>query len=234
MQNENTTQPENKPESRNDIETLEAEVREAVANGVHIQETVHRLTLKAMNAQHIDIESLRRIITAVMQGIHDGSQQRLQQVANQTKAAKSQITEAVGGLDSALARFAEASKLAIEEAADQAKKFSDTELKRTRSDLESLESLFLETLHHTATTAQGVIADILLDLSHHAKNTGTTVGSQLKETLATFTQQIASVGHAQLETGISLAQKTADLVNKIAEGVLSGIKDQSKTGTPPH
>ncbi|MBL8499707.1 MAG: hypothetical protein JNL77_03825, partial [Nitrosomonas sp.] len=170
--------------------------------------------------------------TAVMQGIHDGAAQQLQQATNQTQAAKSQITDAVAGLDSALARFAEASKLAIEEAAGQAKRFSDTELARTRSELESLESLFVETLHHTATAAQGLIADVLLDLSHHAKNTGTHVGSQLKETLATFAQQIASVGNAQVETGASLAQKTADLVSKAANGVLSGIKDQTKTGKP--
>ncbi len=223
MHNENTN-----PSDNNDIKTLEAEIREAVSEGSHVQETVHRLTLKAMNAQRIDLESLQRIIAAVMQGVHDGSEQRLRQVTNQTQAAKSQITEAVAGLDSALARFAEASKLAVEEAAGQAKRFSDTELKRTRSELESLESLFVDTLHHTATTAQGLIADILLDLSHHAKNTGTSVGSQLKETLATFAQQIASVGHSQLETGASLAQTTANVVNKITDGVLTGIKDQTK------
>lgn len=225
MHNENTGKPNN-----NDMDALEAEVREAVANGSHIQDTVHRLTLKAMNAQHIDLESLQRIITAVMQGAHDGASQQLLQATNQAHAAKSQITEAVAGLDSALARFVEASKLAIEEAAGQAKKFSDTELARTRSDLESLESLFLETLHHTATAAQGLIADVLLDISHHAKNTGTNVGSQLKETLATLAQQVASVGHSQMEVGVSLAQKTADFVSKSANGVLSGIKDQSKTG----
>lgn len=225
MHNENTGKPNN-----NEMDALEAEVREAVASGSHIQDTVHRLTLKAMNAQHIDLESLQRIITAVMQGAHDGASQQLLQATNQAHAAKSQITEAVAGLDSALARFVEASKLAIEEAAGQAKKFSDTELARTRSDLESLESLFLETLYHTATAAQGLIADVLLDLSHHAQNTGTHVGSQLKETLATFAQQIASVGHSQVEAGTSLAQKTADFVSKSATGVLSGIKDQSKTG----
>lgn len=230
MNNENTHESNNAAGSDNDIKTLEAEVREAIASGSHIQETVHRLTLKAMNAKNIDPESLRRIITAVMQGIHDGAAQQLQQAANQTQAAKSQITDAVAGLDSALARFAEASKLAVEEAAGQAKRFSDTELARTRSELESLESLFVETLHHTATAAQGLIADVLLDLSHHAKNTGTNVGSQLKETLATFAQQIASVGNVQVETGASLAQKTADIVSKAASGVLSGIKDQTKTG----
>lgn len=225
MHNENTGKP-----NSNDMDALEAEVREAVANGSHIQDTVHRLTLKAINAQRVDLDSLQRIITAVMQGAHDGASQQLQQATNQAHAAKTQITEAVAGLDSALARFAEASKLAIEEAAGQAKKFSDTELARTRSDLESLESLFLDTLHHTATAAQGLIADVLLDLSHHAKNTGTHVGSQLKETLATLAQQVASVGHSQMEVGVSLAQKTADFVSKSANGVLSGIKDQSKTG----
>lgn len=225
MHNENTGKPNN-----SDMEALEAEVREAVANGSHIQDTVHRLTLKAMNAQRIDLDSLQRIITAVMQGAHDGASQQLQQATNQAHAAKTQITEAVAGLDSALAGFVEASKLAIEEAAGQAKKFSDTELARTRSDLESLESLFLDTLHHTATAAHGLIADVLLDLSHHAKNTGTHVGAQLKETLSTVAQQIASTGHSQVEAGTSLAQKTADFVRKSANGVLSGIKDQSKTG----
>lgn len=227
MQNENTHQPNSKSDNNDDIETLEAEVREAIAHGSNIQETVHRLTLKAMNAKNIDLNSLQRIITAVMQGVHDGAEQQLQQAANQAHAAKSQITEAVAGLDSALARFAEASKLAVEEAAGQAKKFSDTELTRTRSDLESLESLFLDTLRHTATAAQGLVADILLDLSHHAQSTGTNVGSQLKETLATFAQQVASVGHTQVETGATLAQKTADFVSKAANGVLSGIKDQA-------
>jgi hypothetical protein len=227
MQNENTHQPNSKSDNNDDIETLEAEVREAIAHGSNIQETVHRLTLKAMNAKNIDLNSLQRIITAVMQGVHDGAEQQLLQAANQAHAAKSQITEAVAGLDSALARFAEASKLAVEEAAGQAKKFSDTELTRTRSDLESLESLFLDTLRQTATAAQGLVADILLDLSHHAQNTGTNVGSQLKETLATLAQQVASVGQTQVETGATLAQKTADFVSKAANGVLSGIKDQA-------
>lgn len=214
----------------NDIEALEAEIRDAVAHGSHIQETVHRLTLKAMNAQRVDLESLQRIIKAVMQGVHDGAELQIQQIANQTQAAKMQITDAVAGLDSALASFAEASKLAIEEAAGQARQFSDQELTRTRSDLEGLESLFLDTLHHTATTAQGLVADVLYDLSRHAKNNGTMVGSQLKETLAIFAQQIAAVGQSQLATGATLAHTTADFLVKIANGVLSGITDPSKTG----
>ncbi|MDE2388714.1 MAG: hypothetical protein KGN35_06475 [Betaproteobacteria bacterium] len=226
MENQNSGQSSH--QSGDDLKSLEAEIREALANGTHVKETVHRLTLKAMNAKNIDPESLRRIITAVLQGVHDGAAQRLQHAADQTQAAKSQVIEAVAGLDAALAGFAQASKLAVEEAASQAKKFSDKELTRTRSDLEGLENLFLDTLHQTATAAQGLLSDVLHDLGRHAKNNGTAVGSQLKETLATFAQQVTSVGHAQLETGATLAHTTADIIGKIASGVLSGINDQSK------
>jgi hypothetical protein len=226
MENHHTGQSSH--QSGDDLKSLEAEIREALANGTHVKETVHRLTLKAMNAKTIDPESLQRIITAVLQGVHDGATQQLQHAANQTQAAKSQITEAVAGLDTALAGFAQASKLAVEEAAGQAKKFSNQELTRTRSDLEGLENLFLDTLHQTASAAQGLVSDVLHDLGQHAKNNGTAVGSQLKETLATFAQQVASVGHAQLETGATLAHATADIIGKIASGVLSGISDQGK------
>ncbi|MEQ1721420.1 MAG: DUF6781 family protein [Nitrosomonas sp.] len=214
------------------LKTLEAEVREAVAKGLHTRETVRHLTLNAMNAHHLDLASLQRIITAIIQGVHDGATQQLQHVINQTQTAKSQIHEAVAGLDSALASFAQASKLALEEAASQTQKFSENELKQAHSELESLESLFLDTLHKTANAAQGLTADILHDLGRHAKNNGTAVGLQLIETLEIFKQQIASIGHAQLETGVSLAHATADLMGKIANGVLSGVNDKIKN--PKH
>lgn len=210
------------------LKTLEAEVREAVAKGLHTRETVRHLTLNAMNAHHLDLASLQRIITAIIQGVHDGATQQLQHVINQTQTAKSQIHEAVAGLDSALASFAQASKLALEEAAGQTQKFSENELKQAHSELESLESLFLDILHNTANAAQGLTADILHDLGRHARNNGTAVGLQLIETLEIFKQQIASIGHAQLETGVSLAHATADLIGKIANGVLSGVNDKIK------
>ncbi|SES96721.1 hypothetical protein SAMN05216326_10831 [Nitrosomonas marina] len=211
-----------------DLSKLERDIHDALVEGVNVQETVHRLTLKAMKADRLDIDSIRRIVTAVTNGIHEGAQQKFLAANNQTQTAKSQITAAISGLDSALARLAEASKLAVLEAADRAQKFSEKELVHTRSDLESLESLFLDTLQNTASAAKGTISDILQDITKHAKNNGTIVGEQLKETLATFAQQAASVGHAQIEAGAQLTQTTAGFIHKIATGVLSGIKDHSK------
>jgi hypothetical protein len=216
-------------ESNDEMAALEEEIHDALAHGSHIQETVHRLTLKAMNARNLDLDSLQRIITAVIHGVRDGAQQTLQHTADQTHTAESQITEAIAGLDSALAGFAEASKLAVEEATGRARKFSDQELARTRADMESLESLFLDTLNNTASATKGLVSDIFHDLAGHAQRNGTAVGQQLKETIAIFAQQMKSVGHTQLETGAYLAHSTADFIHQLADGVLSGIKDRKKS-----
>lgn len=222
----NTTYPE-------DIATLEAEINEAVAQGTNVEEAVRHLTLKAMNADRLDIDSLRRIINAVMRGAREGAHHKLEHSSDQSQTAKKQITDAVTGLDSALASFAEAAKLTVEEAASRAKRFSDTELAQTRSDLQSLESMFLDTLHDTAATAKGLVADTLHDLASHAKHNGTAVGEQLKLTLATLAQQMSSVGHAQLEAGVKLAKSTADLISKTAAGMLAGMEDREKHSNQP-
>ena len=80
MENDKTDNSEN-------FEALEKEIREAVAKGVHTRETVRRLTLNAMNAQHIDLASLQRIVAAIMHGIHDGAEEQIQRVISQTQTA---------------------------------------------------------------------------------------------------------------------------------------------------
>lgn len=226
MQNETG----NNVDSSNDTTKLEAEVRSVVAQGDNVQEAVRHLTLTALSAQVHDLESLRRIMTAVMQGAREGAQQQLQQTAAQTHTTRTQITDAVAGMDAALAQLAEASKLALEEAAGRAQKFSNEELTRARADLETLETMFLDTLQVSASAAKGLVADTLHDLVAHAKRNGTAVGTQLKDTLTTFTQQMTSAGHAQLEAGVQLTHATADLLRKIAAGVLSGIAERVKPG----
>jgi len=229
MQTEHdATHQDNSADINDELSKLEQDIHDALVDGINVRDTVHDLTLKAMKADRLDIDSIRRIVTAVANGVHEGAQQKFITANNQTQTAKSQITAAMAGLDSALARLAEASKLAVQEAAGRAQKFSDQELVRTRSDLESLENLFLDTLKNTASATQGLISDIFHDITKHAQNNGTVVGTQLKETLGIFAQQAASVGHAQMEAGAQLTQATAGFIHKITSGVLSGLKDHTQ------
>ena len=211
-----------------DISALEAEVRDAIAKGDNVQQAVRDLTVKALSTQNRDLESLRRIMTAVMQGVHDGAQQKLQHTSAHTHTALTPVRDAVAGLDAALAQFAEASKLALEEAAGRAQKFSNEELTRARGELESVENLFLETVQASASTAQKVVSETLHDLVAHAKHNGTAVGSQLKDTLAAFNNEITSAGQTRLEAGLQLTHAITDLMRQVAAGLLTGIAERVK------
>jgi uncharacterized protein YicC (UPF0701 family) len=191
---------------------------------------VQHLTLQKLSEKNHDLESLGRVMTAVMHGVREDAQQKLKHTSVQTQASLAQITDAVAGLDAALAQLAEASKLAVEEAAGRAEKFSHEELARARTELESLEALFLDTLKVSASAAKGAVADTLHDLLAHAKRNGTAVGSQLKDTLAVIAHQMTLVGHTQFQEGIHFTQATADLMRKIAAGLLTGIAERVKPG----
>ena len=216
-----------------DTSVLEAEVRNTVAQGSNVQKDVHDLTVKALSRQHRDHESLRDVIRAVLKGVREGAEHRLQQTPVQGQTVLKPIRDAVAGLDGALAQFAEASKLALEEAAGRAQKFSNDELVRVRKDLEGVENLFLETLQSSASTAHKVVSETLHDLATHARRNGTAVGSQLKDTLEAFNQQVASLGYDQLEAGIELTHAITSIMREAAADALNSIADRVKPDHKP-
>lgn len=214
----------------NDTTTLEAEVRGAVEQGHDVQEMVRQLTLRKIGARALDIESLRQVASAVLRGARAGAQKELHQSAAQAELARTRLKQVVAGLDTALAQIAEAAKLALEEAAGRAQAFSREDLARTRADLESLETMLLETLQSSASNVKDTAGEVLYDLAAHLRIYGSAVGAQLKETLAVITHQLGAAGRAQVGAGLHLAQATSDLVRQIAAGVLSGLADHVKPG----
>ena len=192
MKNETNKSTDSKVGSANETNTLEANVRSAVAHGRDVQEAVRSLTLKAMSADGIDLKSLRRTMTAVLHGARDGVQPELHQTAAQTQAARALISDAVNGLDLALAQLAEASKLAVEEAAGRAQKFSSEDLARARADLESLEDAL------TGDAPKAVELPVLdqrqeLEVAQAAVRQGMITQAQLRECLSKQLDEITKV-----------------------------------------
>lgn len=209
-------------------DTFETDVRSAVEQGRDVQEMVRQLTLRRISARSLDIESLRQIAHAVLRGARSGVQKELNLSAAQTQTARTQLKQAVAGLDMALAQFSGASRLAIEEATSRAQHFSSEDLARARADLESLEAMFLETLQTSAASARDAAGEILHDLAAHSRSHGTHVGTQIRETLSVITHQLGAAGQAQAVAGLHLAQATTDLLRQIAAGVLTGVADHVK------
>ncbi len=215
-------------DNSNDTDTLEAEVRSAVEQGKDVQEMVRQLTLRKISARSLDLESLRQIAGAVLRGARAGAQRELHQSVAQTETARAQLKQAVTGLDVALAQFAAASRLAVEEATTRAQKFSSEDLTRAHADLQALETMFLDTLQTSASSAKDAAGEILHDLAAHSRTHGSAVGAQIKESLAVITHQLGAAGRTQVVAGLHLAQATSDLLRQIASGVLTGLADHVK------
>ena len=214
----------------NDTNTLEAEVRKTVGQGHDVQERVRQLTLRVISERSLDIKSVRQTAGAVLRGARAGVQKELQHSSAQTHVARDHLKQAVTGLDIALAQFAEAAMLAVEEAAGRAQKYSSEDLELARSDLERLETMFVETLQSSASAAKDAAGEILHDLAAHARTHGSAVGAQLKETLSVIAHQISATGRAQVGVGLHLAKNTSDLVRQIAAGVLTGLAEHVQPG----
>ena len=209
-------------------DTLEAEVRGAVERGQDVQEAVRQLTLRKISARSLDIESVRQIASSVLRGAKAGVQKELNLSAAQTETARAQLKQAVLGLDAALSTLAEASKLAIEEAAARAQKFSDEDLKRARADLQSLETILVETLQESVSDAKDAASEILHNIAEHSRTHGSLARDKINEALAVIAHQLGAAGHANALAGLHLAQATSDLVRQIAAGVLTGLADHVK------
>jgi hypothetical protein len=199
-------------------EVLQDEIKGAVETGSDVEETVRRITLKALTEHQLDTASVRKVASAVVKGAGMGA-------ASHGAEAKDILAMAVSGLDEALSKAAEASKLALQEAVGRGKDFSSHDLKRALDDMQELENLFLETLRDGAKGTKDQTSAILHDLAEHAKYSGTAVGTQLKEGLTDLVDQVTGTGKASLESGAESAKTTASLLARLASGMLVGIAD---------
>lgn len=209
----------------NDTKTLEAEVRKAVEEGHDVQERVRQITLRIIRARSFDIKSLQQATMAVLRGARAGVQKDAHQSAEQSRIALDNLKQAVNGLDMALAQFAEAAKLAVEEAAGRAQRYSSEDLTRARTDLEKLENMFLDSLQASAKATRDAAGDMLHGLADHARIQGSAVGRQMRDTLAAIARQLGTAGSAQVGIGLHLARNTSDLLRQIAAGMLTGLAD---------
>ena len=142
-------------------------------------------------------------------------------MSTQGEHAKEVFTQAATALDDALAMAAEASKLAIEEAASRVSDYSEHDLNNAIKDLRDREGVFLDTLGKIAKGSNQVIAGIVSDFIDHAGQSGTAVG---KKTL-TALDALKDLPQISKEVIVSSTVATASTLAQIGSGFLSGIAE---------
>jgi hypothetical protein len=189
---------------------IENDVRETLESGVDIYQRVRAITLRALTERELDMDNIKSVVEAIFKGISAG-------MNSQYEPAKSAFTEAVSAIDDALEKTAEASKLAIEEAASRVSEFSHHDLNQATDELKNLEKIFLETLEKVTRGGNEMILDIARNFIDHARQNGTAVGRRSQAALETLNNVRLKGQHA--------VATTTSILAKIGGGILTGIAE---------
>ena len=200
---------------------VENNVREAIQSGDDIYQQVRDITLKALTERELDMENIKSVIQSVSKGINTG-------LTAQYGPAREAFKQSTDALDDALASTAEASKLAIEEAASRVSEFSQHDLNQATEDLKSLEGLFLDTMSEITQESNEVVFEIAQDFLSHARNSGTAVGRQTQ----TILDAMNDMRHIGQDVIVSGTVATTATLAKIASGFLSGIAESLQPDKP--
>lgn len=189
-------------------------VRATVKTGADVHQQIKDITLKALTQRQLDTENIKSVTEAVFNGINEG-------MATQGEHAKKVFLQAATALDDALAISAEASKLAIEEAASRVSEYSEHDLNDAIKDLQDREGVFLDTLQKVAKGSTQVVADIVSDFIAHTGQSGTAVG---KKTLIAL-EALKDLPQISKDIIVSNTVATASTLAQIASGILLGIAE---------
>lgn len=214
--------------NENETSSFESEICKALESGQDVQEAVRKLVLQRLSAKNQDLSSLKRLTQATLRGLKASVQQDLQTATGQKQVGKRHLREGLTGLDEALSQFALASKLAIKEATSRTREASSEEYQRLRDDLERLDSMFLESLHSSALSAQDQASEIFEDFKAHLKSTGSKTGVEAKEALLELTEGLNKVTQGQGGAALSLAKESARLMCLMTAGGLEALSEHLK------
>jgi len=192
--------------------------RETVAQSHDIENNIRNIVVQALKEGAMQPEEIKQTLNEVIEGACDGLNS---QAGDNGEALKQVLT----GVDAALGQVAQASKLAIEEASDNLQDFSDHDLKRALNDLETLESLFFDTLSEVANKGKETSHETLKDLLDHLQNSGSAVGESVKDILSGLHSELSKDGRLQKIQAADIAKSAGATFARVSSGILAGIAD---------
>lgn len=192
-------------------------VRAAVKSGDDVHQQVKDITLKALTKGRLDIENIKNVTEAVGKGINEG-------MDSHGGHGKEVFIHAVTALDDALATAAEASALAIEEAASRVTEYSQHDFDDAVKDIQDMEGMFLDTLEKVAKDSNQVVADIVNDFIAHTRQSGSAVGEQTLIAL----DALKDLPKISKDIIVSSTVATTSTLAQIASGILLGIAESLK------
>jgi len=200
-------------------EVLKKMAAESVKQGENLRVTVRDLTLKALQARELSLAQIRQVVTSITEGINLG--------AVNSKAAKP-LADALAGMDDALLKAVEASRITLELFTDHGVGVNDSLVMVALDELERLEDEFLRSVKQSAEHATKEVrakwTPVLEKMKPGATETGSRVASALEEISAHAKEAVRQQRRATLKATAIMTQSFGMLASGVLVGLAEGMK----------
>jgi len=164
--------------------------------------------------------------------ILDGAAQGARRVAAERRGEV--LGQVVDGLSDGLARAAQATRLAIEEARGRGQQFAQEDLNRAASDLRSLEEMFVRMVGDVASGAGKGLWEQVGDASTHATRAARSMRPPIEEALKAAASHPVKLTGEAASAGVAVGRQAVGSLFQAMSGLLAGagqiVSGQDKPG----
>jgi hypothetical protein len=199
-------------------EDLRNEAARSMEGAGDIRERVRELTLAAFRERKFDFTAMREVMQQVSDGISLGAERRGEDL-------RQALGDAYKGMDEAVSKSVQATRLALDEAASKGREINDTEVRAALDAMKRLEQDMLSTLSGTAQRAGARVKSELEELVSHAARAGTDTGAVITRTMTDFSQQLARTAGDATSAGMEAAKAMGERLAEATSGFLAGLSE---------
>jgi hypothetical protein len=212
--------------SEDQNEAIKAEAATVVEKGKDLRAQVRNITLRALSRRSLSLGEVGGVVRAVTEGVSLGLGRRGGEV-------KDAAREALGGLDEALKKLAEVTRLTLQQVTSQGREFHAQDLKPALDEMKRLEETFLSTVSQVTSAAGGRIKEEFQAFVSHGRRAGTDSGRVMADSVADFNKRFFSTVKEGVRDGAGAAGELKQRLGEVGSGILSGMADALHEKTRP-
>jgi|KBSSwiStaDraftv2_1062776.scaffolds.fasta_scaffold61063_2 ElaB/YqjD/DUF883 family membrane-anchored ribosome-binding protein len=202
-------------------DVLKKMAEESVKQGENLRVNIRDLTLKALHARELTLEQVRQVVTSITEGINVGA-------AKAKVDAGNPLADALRGMDDALLKAVEASRITLELFTDHGVGVKDSLMMVALDELERLEDEFLRSVKESADNASREVrakwTPVLEKMKPGATETGSRVASAIEEFSAHAKEAVRQQRRATLKATTMMTQSFGTLASGVLVGLAEGMK----------
>lgn len=191
---------------------------ESARQGKNLRTNVRMLTLKALQRRELTLEQIKGVLENVTVGVTLG-------VVDREMNVEKALADALAGMDDALLKVVEASKVALERLGGAGQDYEDSYLKQASRDLERFEDAFLQSVAKAADSAGERIGTQWAQVLRKTKLSGTGTGAKAASAVRDYASRAQTALREQRDTGFRAAHLMTQNFATLASGILIGMSE---------